>query len=164
MTTATAAYEFSGDWEADLPRSEIAFPASLIDRIKYALWRVYTPFHPFVRDAALALGIVSHAGRQNFLIGKIASGHTFKEVIDFLISRGYGNHFIAWKDDGEIVSLRRLVGFAYQYHIRIFEDGEIRGHYEYTPECYPILHFRAVDQKDCRDEFLKLFGAMIEAA
>ncbi len=164
MTTATAAYEFSRDWEADLPRSEIAFPASFSDRIKYALWRIYTPFHPLVRDAALVLGIVSHSGRQNFLIGKIAPNRTFKEVIDFLISRGYGNHFIAWKDDGELVSLRRLVGFSYQYHLRIFQDGEIRGHYEYTPECYPILHFRAVDQKDCRDEFQKMLGDLIVLA
>ncbi len=148
-------------WTKNLPRSKVAFPSAFTDRLKYGFWRLYTPFHPLVRDAALSFGIVSHSGRQNFLIGKIAPGLVLKDVVDFLLANGYGNHFIAWKDEDELLGLRRLVGFSYQYHIRIFSDGEIRGHYEYTPECYPILHFKAVDQKDCRDEFLELLKGKI---
>ncbi len=157
-------YHTIGDLETVLPYSKVGYPSSLQNRIKYRFWQVYTPLHTFVRDASLALGIVSHSGRQNFLLGKIAPGQSVKEVIEFLISHGYGNHFIAWKDDGELISLRRLVGFTYQYHIRIFEDGEIRGHYEYTPECYPILHLKAVNQKDCREEFLELLKGKIVPA
>jgi hypothetical protein len=51
--------------------------------------------------------------------------------------------------------------FRHQYHIRVFEDGEIRGHFEYTPECYPILHMKAVNQVDCRTEFMKVIGDRI---
>lgn len=157
-------YSAHADLEKLLPRSEMVYPSASLDRLKYRFWRVYTPIHPFVRNTALTLRVVSHSGRQNFLVGKISQAHSMKDVIDFLISQGYGNHFIAWKDDGEVVSLRRVVGFSHQYHIRIFEDGEVRGHYEYTPECYPILHYKAVDQKDCREEFLKLLEGKIEAA
>ena len=149
------------DWEKVLPRSKMVYPSSVADRAKYRFWYFYTPFHPFVRDIALGLGIVSHAGRQRFLIGKIAPHQSIRQIVDFLLTCGYGNHFIAWKDEGEVVSLRKVVDFAYQYHIRIFQDGEIRGHYEYTPECYPILHYKAVNQKDCRQEFHALFGDRI---
>lgn len=143
-------------WEKTLPKSKMVFPSTVKDSLKYGFWSVYTPMHPFVRDLALAIGVVSHSGRQNFLIGKVAPGQTLEDVVDFLVSRSYGNHFVAWKDDGELVSLRKVVDFRRQYHIRIFDDGEIRGHFEYTPECYPILHFKAVDQRDCREEFISL--------
>jgi hypothetical protein len=164
MNSATYSDAAAQDLEKTLPRSEIVFPSSFPNRLKYGFWRVYTPLHPLVRDMTLALGIVSHSGRQNFLIGKIAPGQSPKSLIDFLVEQGYGNHFIAWKDDGELVNLRRVIDFTYQYHIRIFADGEVRGHYEYTPECYPILHFKAVNQKDCRDEFLVLLKGKIVPA
>ena len=148
--------------ENTIPQSEIVFPSSSLQGwLKYGFWRVYTPLHPTVRDVSLALGIVAHSGRQNFLIGRIAPGQTIKSVVDFMISEGYGNHFIAWKDDDEVVSLRKVVDFTYQYHVRIFADGEIRGHYEYTPECYPVLHFKAIGQRDCREEFHALLKERI---
>jgi hypothetical protein len=140
------------------------YPTTIGERFKYLFWRIYTPFHPAVRDISLALGIVSHSGRQNFLIGTIAPGFTFQDIVDHLIAHGYGNHFIAWKDEGEIISMRRVVGFKYQYHLRIFEDGEIRGHYEYTPECHPILHFKAVGSTDTRSEFSRLLQGKIVLA
>jgi hypothetical protein len=148
--------------EKDLPYSKMVFPKAVAGRLKYGFWRVYTPLHPIVRNCALALHIVAPpAERQNFLIGRIAPGISVNEIVNFLISQGYGNHFIAWEDTGQVVSLRRVVGFERQYHVRIFEDGEIRGHYEYTPECYPILHYKAVDQEPRRDDFLQLFGDRI---
>src|SRR4051812_1022843 len=147
-------------WEKSLPRSNMAYPRNFIDIFKYGFWRLYTPIHPLVRDVALTAGFVHHSGRQNFLIGRVAPGQTLQQIVDHLLARGYGNHFIAWKDDGELVSLRKVVGFERQYHIRIFDDGEIRGHFEYTPECYPVLHMKAVDQRDCRDEFLTLLAGV----
>ena len=78
--------------------------------------------HPFVRDCALALGLVHHTGRQDFLLGILAPDISLKDAVNYLVEKGYGNHFIAWKDDGELVSLRQVVSFEYQYHIRIFYD------------------------------------------
>jgi hypothetical protein len=150
-------------WLRNLPYSAMVYPESLWDRSKYVFWRLYTPYHPFVRDMALALGIVWHEGRQDFLLGTIAPHLSVKEFISHLLHHGYGNHFVAWKDDGEIVSLRYVENFATQYHIRVFKDREVRAHYEYTPECYPISHMREVNMEPRRDEFLKLLGDTIIA-
>jgi hypothetical protein len=148
-------------WIRDLPRSKMARPRNLRDSAKYALWRLYTPYHPLVRNAALKLGVVKHAGRQNYPLGHITPGKTVKDLVDHLLTQGYANHFVAWKDDGELVSLRKVENFTYQYHIRIFKDGEIRGHYEYTPECYPYSHLKAVGQEDRADYFKELLGEFV---
>lgn len=150
-------------WKKSLPDSKIVKPNDLLGRLKYTIWRLYTPFHPFVRDSLLSLRLVRHKGRQNFLIGHIAPGWTLESVVDLLVKKGYGNHFIAWVDDGELVGLRYVSQFETQYHIRIFNDGEIRGHYEYTPECYPILHLREVDMKNYNMYFLELLGDCVRA-
>jgi hypothetical protein len=154
-------YNSYEEWEKTLPRSKMAFPPSLFDQIKYYFWRVYTPFHPAVRDLALALGIVKHSGRQECLIGKIAPNQSLEDLVSFLIENGFGNHFVAYVDDGEIIGLRRVENFANQYHLRIFGDGEIRGHYEHTPECHPILHLKHINRKDCSAEYLELLKGKI---
>ena len=138
------------DWIQSLPTSRMAYPYEFKNRIKYRFWRLYTPYHPFVRDALLSLGIFKHEGRQGFLVGRLAYNESIKSFTDYLVKLGYGNHFVAWKDQGEVVSLRYVIGFEYQYHIRVFADGEVRGHYEYTPECYPIKHLKAIGQEDRR--------------
>ena len=136
----------------------MVYPRELKHQIKYIFWRLYTPFHPLVRDTALALGIVHHEGRQDYLLGTIAPGLTVREFITHCIDQGYGNHFIAWHDTGELVSLRYVENFVYQYHLRVFENGEVRGHYEYTPECYPRRHMKGVNQEDRRDVFYAHLG------
>ena len=147
----------------DLPRAKMASPNTALDTIKYVFWRLYTPLHPYVRDAALALHVVRHEkGRQRYLLGRVAPHCTIEEVVLFLVSEhGFGNHFVAWYDDGQVVSLRRVDGFAYQYHLRIFHDGEIRGHYEYTPEYKPIEHIRETSLEERRDIFLQFLGDYI---
>src|SRR5262249_32787496 len=130
-----------------LPDSRLSFPVATGDRLKYIVWRLYTPFHTMVRDATLRLGITKHEGRQECLQGRIATGKSVGALVNHLVGLGFGNHFIAWKDDGEIVSMRLAETFSHQYHIRIFADGEVRGHYERTPECNPVLHLRAVGQE-----------------
>jgi hypothetical protein len=129
------------------------YPESFHDRLKFIFWTFYTPYHPFFRDTFIKLGIISHDIRQPFLLGKLSPNRTVEDFVKFLIGQGYGNHFIAWKDKGEIVSLRNVKSFAMQYHIRIFEDGEIRGHYEYTPECHPVWHMKEIGMEDRSSEF-----------
>lgn len=144
-----------------LPRSEIVFPESFLDRLKYLFWRLYTPMHPYVRDILLAARVIQHTGRQEHLLGTLAPEEMIESITRYLVSQGYGNHFVAWRDKGEMVGLRRVENFEYQYHIRIFEDGEVRGHYEYTPECHPILHMCRAGREPRREAFLQLLGERI---
>lgn len=155
-------------WIRDLPRSRMIYPDTRHEKVKYWFWRVYTPLHPYVRYVSYRLGVakilaqqvvpeMADTGRQNFLIGTIHPERSIQEFVTFLVSKGFGNHFVAWKDMDEVVSLRRPVSFRNQYHIRIFSDGEIRGHYEYTPEYHALLHLIRVGFEDRTAEFRELF-------
>ncbi len=148
-------------WARNLPSSKMIYPPELSNRFKYALWRVITPVHPYLRDLGQAVGLArahqKHHGRQDFLLGTV-NPNKIEDFVSFLLGRGFGNHFIAWKDDGEVVSLRLVKDFVYQYHIRVFEDGEVRGHYEFTPECHPILHVRAKGQEARSEDFAEFLS------
>jgi len=154
-------------WIKDLPYSRMIYPTARRDKAKYWFWKVYTPFHPLVRDFSYFLGIgkmiarrfvpeMAETGRQNFLIGSLIPERSAEELAGYLVSQGFGNHFVAWRDTDEIVSLRRMVDFKNQYHLRIFEDREIRGHYEYTPECHAIRHLIRIGFEDRTEEFQEL--------
>jgi hypothetical protein len=146
-------------WIRTLPFSRIVFPKSFFERFKYIIWRIYGPMHPVVRDFLVLTGIARHTvSRQDFLIGNLKEPYSFREVITSLIGQGYRKNRIGWKDDGEVISLRFAANFTYQYHIRIFEDGEVRGHYEYTPESHPWRHIMEIGFEDRREEFLRVLG------
>ncbi|MFZ3043527.1 MAG: hypothetical protein WA058_00215 [Minisyncoccia bacterium] len=153
-------------WIRDLPRSRMVYPSSAGDQLKYWLWRLYTPFHPLVRNTSFRLGgklligsvapEVRYEGRQDFLIGTLRPEYSVRELVCFLVAQGFGNHFIAWKDSDELVSLRRVTDFRHQHHIRVFRDGEVRCHYEYTPEYRPVRHLVRVGFEDRTPEFRDL--------
>ena len=147
---------FHREWIQKLPQSEMIYPAEFRHRIKYYFWRIYSPYHPTVRDSVMALSIIKNRGRQPYLLGTVAPHLSIEEFVAHLVANGYAYHRVAWEDDGEMVSLRHVESFAHQYHIRIFEDGEVRGHYEYTPECYPVLHLWEIGREDRREKFLAL--------
>lgn len=148
-------------WVKDLPSARAPYPDTLWDKLKYFAWRVITPFHNPVRDALLRTKVIRHHGRQEYLLGHLAPGQTAESLVTYLIVQGWGNHFIAWKDEGELVSLRRIHDFRHQYHLRIFKDGEVRGHFEYTPECHMVLHMQEVGMEPRREEFLAVLGNRI---
>jgi len=134
---------------------------------RFAFWQLATPIHPYLRDLSKKLGLVNFdqfvdgKGRQRFLLGLIHPEKKAEHLIEYLTSNGYGNNVVAWQDSGEIASLRLPDGFRFQYHIRIFNDGEVRGHYEYTPEAHPLKHYYEVDMQERRDYFMELLRDFI---
>ena len=147
-------------WFRAIPHARPKFPDAFVDQLKYFFWFVITPFHPHVRDLLLYMRILRHQGRDNYLLGRLAPHQTVEGFVSYLLEQGFGNHFIAW-EEGQIVSLRYTPDFKYQYHIRIFHDGEIRGHFEYTPEYRPILHMQEVGMEARIEEFHQLIGEHI---
>ena len=144
-----------------LPASQMVYPDALVHRIKYYLWYYYSPYHPTVRDSVIALNVVKNYGRQPYLLGAIAPHISIEDFVGFLVDNEYAYHRVAWEDEGEVVSLRHVKDFVFQYHVRVFSDRQVRGHYEYTPECYPLRHLFDVGLEDRREEFLRLFGERI---
>jgi hypothetical protein len=131
----------------------------VIVQIKSALWSIIKPIHPYLRDGLLALGLIHHHGRQPFHIGWLAPNKTAQDLRDHLLkNKGFEDHFPCWIDDGETVDLRFRQNFDWQYHLRIFEDGEVRGHHEYTPESRPIAHLTDRDSTACTKEFMNFLG------
>jgi hypothetical protein len=80
--------------------------------------------------------------RQPYHIGWLHPKKSLADLKRHLSSKwGFGNHFVAWEDTDQVLTWRKLASFDEQYHLRVFNDGEIRGHYEYTPESAPVKHF-----------------------
>lgn len=102
------------------------------------LWETLYPIWPTVVKALVFLGF--HDFRQEYLLGRLAPGRAAAEMRLFLEERGFEPAILAWYDPGESFSLRRRDGGIFQHHIRLFADGEIRGHYEYAPEAHPWKH------------------------
>jgi len=147
--------------KASLPKSVLPYPTGLWNQAKYVFWKVIAPCFTTVQNLLLNLHVIHHSGRQPFVLGSLAPGKSVEDFLHYIESIGFANHFIAWVDDGELLGLRKLDGFEYQYHIRIFDDGEIRGHYEYTPEAHMIWHVKEVGMVDRREDFLGMLGDWI---
>jgi hypothetical protein len=135
------------------------------DKLKYKTWHFIYRFFPTLQKMLLRVGIIHHEDiRQRYHIGWLAPGKTLEGLKKHLHEKwGFGNHFIAWTDKGQVLSWRKFADFEDQYHLRVFEDGEIRGHYEYTPEAHPLEHMEERDETFHKKAFLKfLDGFMVE--
>ncbi len=94
---------------------------------------------PPVRWLLTSVKIVD-TSRQPFLIGKLCSIEMAAHMIAQLKIEGFEHIHLAWEDAGQVATLRKLLNDERQLHLRIFEDGEVRGHVEYAPESRPFDH------------------------
>ncbi|MGD1003120.1 MAG: hypothetical protein ABR884_00905 [Minisyncoccia bacterium] len=147
-----------------IPDSVLPYPKGFRNRSKYMFWKVIYPVHGTGRDVFLSLGILHHEGKQNYLMGHLAPGRSMEDFVTYLAAQGFLNHFVSLKDDDEIVSVRRVMDFEHQYHLRVFKSGEVRGHFEYTPESHPKWHMEKVGQEARRDDFLAALGDWVVPA
>ena len=135
---------------------------AFFERIRQFVWSIIFPFFPYIRDFLIGVRIVHHSvERQDYFIGYLASGKTVEGFRDHLISAGFDEDPIAWIDKDEAIGLRRRVSFRYQYHLRLFKDGEMRGHYESTPEASPVGHLMEWEFCEKRDEFLDFLDGWV---
>ncbi len=125
-----------------------------IRHLKYFILHTYAPVHPRIRDGLIACKLIRHSGRQQFLLGHLAPHISHRLFIEGLKEMGYRTQLLAWKDDSEIASLCLPNGSSHQYHLRVFVDGEVRGHYEYAPEAYLFAHLASIHFSNTREFFL----------
>ncbi len=130
-------------------------------------WRIVYAIFPTVRDLLLRLGIIWHSkDRQPFPIGNLREDVIQKVFRERLVSFGFEKNILAWIDYGEVLSMRKAdpIRPGYHYHIRLFVDGEVRGHYEKMPEWHPIDHFLERGMLNRADYFRSIIGDMLEGA
>lgn len=122
-------------------------------------WELIYRIHPIARSFVLNTGLMKHSGRQPYLIGTLKSEISTEELFNYLKTQGYEHNRIAWVDEGEVLSIRKINGI-YQYHIRVHDNGEVRAHYEYAPESRPIRHIldQVIDQSGY---FIELLGRFL---
>ncbi|KKQ26822.1 MAG: hypothetical protein US42_C0022G0005 [Candidatus Magasanikbacteria bacterium GW2011_GWC2_37_14] len=131
---------------------------TIINWSKKIFWFIIEPFFPFGRNLVKKLGYNPYPPRQVFALGFLNKNNNQAELEKHLYSQNFIINKVAWVDEGEIMSLRLLDGFEHQYHLRLFKDGEIRGHYELTPEYSPLGHLHDKETTAKTEEFKKILG------
>jgi len=133
------------------------------DKIKQKIWNIIYSFFLPTRQLLLRMGLVWHKkGRQKYHIGWLAPRKTLEELKKHLYKKwGFGNHFIAWIDEDQVLSWRKLTDFQDQYHVRVYSDGEICGHFEFTPEAHPLEHLEEKGEVNKKEDFLKFLGIFV---
>ncbi len=104
-------------------------------------WSIVYKIFPIVRNSLLFVGLIWHKKiRQPFTVGYLKEGIELKDCQKYLKAQGFERNVLAWIDDGEVLSMRKIdpIQPHRHYHIRIFNDGEVCGHYEKMPERHPI--------------------------
>ena len=136
---------------------------TFFDEVKQKIWDFIYGFFLPIRKLLLKTGLIWHKkGRQKYHIGWLAPGKTLEDLKKHLYTKwGFGNHFIAWVDEEQVLSWRKLTDFQDQYHLRVYQDGEICGHFEFTPEAHPLEHLEEKGEIDKREDFLKFLGEYV---
>lgn len=119
-----------------------------------ALWQVayvvVPPFHRIMEALRL------HKGRQPWIVGSLKSKDSIEDVRKYLFTRGFEPAILAWRDDNQVISMRRIHNKIFQYHVRVHDDGEVRAHYEYASEAKPIDHILGKDMEPRKEFFISL--------
>jgi len=126
------------------------------------IWKFGYFIYPYARRFVLRSGLIKHTRRQPFRIGWI--GGKIDDVKKHLKKEGYEDDPLAWVDPGEFISMRIRINRKsqpdkegkFQYHIRVFNDGEVKAHYEYAPEGNPLYHYYEHIFRPRRNYFRKL--------
>ena len=128
-------------------------------QFRQKIWQHLYPIWPQIEHFFL---FIHGNKRQKYALGWLAQGETLATLKTYLSTKwGFGNHFVAWEDKDQVLSWRKLDGFEHQYHLRVFSDGEIRGHYEYTPESSALIHFLSVKSEARTKDFVKFLGPFL---
>ena len=128
---------------------------------KQLVWFPIKPIFPFFRNLVIKLGIVKvPIGRQHFHIGYLKPDMDHTKLGQHLQTHKFNHQLMAFIDPDEVLGMRKLADHdaRFQYHVRIFADGEVRGHFEKTPEDFPFDHLHEIGFEDRYEDFLAFLG------
>ncbi len=124
------------------------------------VWNIAYKTYPKLLRILESVGV--HSGRQPFLLGRLHPRYTSDNLKAHLKANGFETAVLAWKDTDEVLSMRKVNEHAFQWHIRLYTDGEIRGHYEYSSEGNPLGHVLGKLFKPEKEFFGALLGDFLE--
>ncbi len=126
-----------------------------MEKVRF-VWNILYRVWPPCTRCAEKLGL--HNFRQKYLLGHLNSNFNKQNLENLLARHGFERARLAWRDPGELFSMRKIDKEIFQYHLRLFIDGEIRAHYEYSPESHPISHLLERKFNPETEFFRKLLG------
>lgn len=121
--------------------------------MKALFWRLVYALYPYTRNFLLRVGVLTHYSRQPYRLGYIREDRSVEELRRYLITKGFHPNPMAWVDPGETLNVRKLLSPHYQYHIRVFSNHEVKGHFECTPERHPIAHLNELAMLPAKEYF-----------
>lgn len=130
--------------------------------IRAFVWKYLSLAFPRLRKTFWFLRVLRYNGREEYLLWKLNKSldiNTLKEELEVI---GFHEYAVARIDIGEVLGMRKNDWFEYQYHIRIFDDGEVRGHYEFTPEYAWFRHFFDFYKVEKKEEFMWMIGHLLK--
>ncbi len=133
----------------------------MLENLKRFFWKLIEPFFPTIRDIWVGLGFMRHNIRQPYHYGFLCPDLNELNFREFLEKHGFEHDYIAWIDPDEVVNMRKIINTIYQYHVRLFKDGELRGHLEYTGESHPFKHLFDIGLSDGADYLKTLLQPII---
>ena len=100
-------------------------------------------------------------GAKDFKQGKLREDITLEDFKEYCHKLGFERARLAWICKNEVLNLRKRLKDGTQYHIRVFKDRTVNGHYEWSPEFAPLKHWYQMLMKPRRKTFRKLLGSFI---
>ena len=132
---------------------------------KQFLFFFVKPIFPVVRSLFVGMDFIkAPKGRQDFPLGFLKDSISLEEFENRLKDLEFFYEKMAFVDPDEILGMRKLDknNLGFQYHIRIYKDNEVRGHYEKTPEDSPVDHFNEVGFESRHEDFISMVGEFLK--
>jgi hypothetical protein len=104
-----------------------------------------------------------HNYKQPWVLGHLSKGYSKKDLRKLLVKNGFEDVILTWRDPGEVLGMRKVDKGVFQYHVRLFDDGEIRGHYEYSSEGHAWNHAIEKGFEPRQKYFEKLLGRLLSS-
>lgn len=96
-----------------------------------------------------------------FTIPKPQAGYP-ADFYHAIIPQGYQVNYLSTHYPGQIFTTRRLVG-DYQYHLRLYYDGTVTGHYEWNYEFETLKHIHGIDCRPLYQDEIKQLETLLLA-
>jgi len=123
------------------------------------IWRiVYKIWPPILR---VLERLKFHNYKQPWVLGRLNKEYSSDDLRRLLDKNGFEDAILTWRDPGEVLSMRKIDKKIFQYHIRLFDDGEIRGHHEYSSEGNSWNHAIEKGFEPRQEYFEKLLGVLL---
>lgn len=123
------------------------------------VWRLFIIFFRYLAQKNV---FIEYGGRQPFLIAYLNT-----DPIWAFLNEGYKFNELSLKDNNEVWSIRKIVDRKFQIHLRFYTPVEnvehrekykfeLRGHFEYSWDIHPLMHWKAVGMKPVHEETLSI--------